>query len=247
VGVDQGLYSSFSAFSPDATRLVTNPATGVLTLRDGATGASLGDIPTGAGRAAQPDFSPDGQKLVYVGYAGNQPVWELSGGSLEVLDAAGGGFGAPTTVVAAQGSENNYYPQFSPDGDWILFNRVPSGSSYNNPAAEIWVVRADGSQPPVPLDAANQSAGLTNSWPRWAPVVQDYQGGHLLWLTVSSQRAYGLELAAGTRPQLWMMGFDPARAAAGMDPSWPAFWLPFQDLSSDNHIAQWTTQIVTVP
>ena len=33
-------------------------------------------------------------------------------------------------------------------------------------------------------------------------------------------------------------------AAAGMDPSGPAFRMPFQLLTSANHIAQWTQQVV---
>ena len=28
------------------------------------------------------------------------------------------------------------------------------------------------------------------------------------------------------------------------DPSFPAFWLPFQDVTAHNHIAQWVTQVV---
>ena len=46
-----------------------------------------------------------------------------------------------------------------------------------------------------------------------------------------------------TGTQLWMVAFDPARAAAGMDPSFPAFWLPFQDINSGNHIGQWSTEV----
>ena len=31
------------------------------------------------------------------------------------------------------------------------------------------------------------------------------------------------------------------------DPSMPPFWLPFQDISGGNHIAQWTTKVARVP
>ena len=40
--------------------------------------------------------------------------------------------------------------------------------------------------------------------------------------------------------QLWMAGFLPSRAG---DPSTPAFWVPFQNPASGNHIAQWTNQV----
>jgi hypothetical protein len=33
-------------------------------------------------------------------------------------------------------------------------------------------------------------------------------------------------------------------APAGTDPSFAAFALPFQDITTSNHIAQWTTQVV---
>jgi hypothetical protein len=41
-----------------------------------------------------------------------------------------------------------------------------------------------------------------------------------------------------------MVAFDPAKMAAGQDPTYPAFWLPFQSLSTGNHIGQWS---ITVP
>ena len=44
-----------------------------------------------------------------------------------------------------------------------------------------------------------------------------------------------------------MAGVDPDRVAIGQDPSYPAFALPFQDISTSNHIAQWTTQVVPPP
>jgi hypothetical protein len=37
-----------------------------------------------------------------------------------------------------------------------------------------------------------------------------------------------------------MSGVEPSVAAQdGKDPSFPAFVLPFQDLETDNHTAQW--------
>ena len=36
------------------------------------------------------------------------------------------------------------------------------------------------------------------------------------------------------------------RAAAGAEPSTPAFRLPFQDITSSNHIAQWADQVIPI-
>src|SRR6185312_12853856 len=41
------------------------------------------------------------------------------------------------------------------------------------------------------------------------------------------------------QPQLWMAAINLTKAATGVDSSYPAFWLPFQDSKSHNHIAQW--------
>jgi hypothetical protein len=239
----QDLHSNFTAFHPDGTRMVTT-SNGVLTLREATTGAQLGDLPTG-GQATHPDWSVDGTRVVYVSGQGGDD-WSVVHGSLEVIDYNGGVWGTPRTLVAAQTqTENNYYPQFSPDGNWVVFNRAAQGSSYNNPAAEVWVTRADGTGSPIKLSAAHDQPMMTDSWPRWSPFQTIQEGGPLMWVTVSSKRTYGLELAAGTRPQLWMFAFDASRAGGG-DGSFPAFWLPFQNMQTNNHIGQWTTRIVPV-
>jgi hypothetical protein len=43
-----------------------------------------------------------------------------------------------------------------------------------------------------------------------------------------------------------MTPFFPGRAAAATDPSVTAFRLPFQNIESNNHIAQWTETVVPV-
>lgn len=119
-----------------------------------------------------------------------------------------------------------------------------------------------------PGDGAN----LTNSWPRWAPFIQHYKGHTLMWLTMSSTRSYGLRYdnsaahncypngnpdqtrypvyKAGTgcsTAQLWMaaIDLDTGKIAAGGDVSHPAFWLPFQDITTNNHLGQWTQKFLS--
>ena len=81
-------------------------------------------------------------------------------------------------------------------------------------------------------------------------------GEPLYWITLASKRDFGVRLrntGLCQRPaqctpakssQIWMTPFLPARASAGQDPSAPAFRLPFQNLTSSNHIAQWTERVV---
>jgi TolB protein len=164
--------------------------------------------------------------------------------SLQVLPFDGSTWGAPTQLVA-YGGQNNYYPTYSPDAAWVMFNRSPSNAnSFDAPDAQVWIVSAAGG---TPLHMATASSSGGDSWPKWAPDVQPYRGASVMWFTFSSRRAYGLRTAAGAQAQIWMAAFDPARATAGTDPSYPSFWLPFQEADSGNHIAQWVTEVERQP
>lgn len=238
-------YWNFAAYTPDGSKLITS-RDGVLTVRDGATGAAEGSVPTG-GYATHPDFAPDGRTLVFVRPAAPLQDWHFGTGSILAMSYDGAGtWGAPRVVV--EGGGNNYYPSVSPDGQWVLFNRS-SEDAYDDATAELWVARLDGSLPPRKLDLANVGVGLTNSWARWAPFRNSWSDGSgtedLFWITFSSKRAFGVRLEAG-RPQIWMAAFFPGRAAAGGDPTGPAFRLPFQSLVTSNHIAQWTEEVIPI-
>jgi hypothetical protein len=245
---DGTYHFNFATFHPEGTRLVT-VYQGTMTLRDPDSGADLGTVPTG-GWATQPDWSPAGDALVYVAVDSPGGDWHFGGGHLMTLsyDLSADTFGAPAVLVPAE-TLNIYYPAWSPDGDWIAFNKS-DGDSYDDPAAQLWVVRADGTAPPLLLDRANVAGGLTNSWPRWAPFEQAYSGQGdtqpLLWLTFSSKRDFGVRLVGAAEPQIWMTAFFPTLAAAAQDPSVPPFRLPFQEIDSNNHIAQWTTEVIPV-
>jgi hypothetical protein len=43
-----------------------------------------------------------------------------------------------------------------------------------------------------------------------------------------------------------MVAISPKRLA-GKDGGYPAFWLPFQDMTTGNHIAQWTQAVKRAP
>ncbi len=199
--------------------------------------------------------------------------------------------GAETLLIPSNGTNNFYYPSYSPEGSLIAFNYAPSGPNFHNPQARVQLVPA-GATSPTPDDLPNlnddptNGGQVTNSWARWAPFVQSYKGGQILWLTMSSTRDYGLriqndgsencyptegpQVGGGgpppppgqpqpvygrtitqnnisppcTRAQLWMAAIklDAAGVAAGTDVSYPPFWLPFQDLGTNNHLGQWAQQ-----
>lgn len=245
--------ANFFTFSPDKNQMmVSNGIT--LSLRDAKSGAAVVE---NVGPGAMPDWSPDGSSIViarpkqsppcFAGACGSPGVGEAS---LFVLKNNGSGWAAANPIVASS-SNNNYYPSYSPDGGWIVFNRASIGtnaqgeakSSYDAPDATVWVVGANGGNA-IALAKASNDKTNGDSWPKWMQREQNYRGKKLMWLTFSSRRAYGLRQAAGGNAQIWMVAFDPEAAAQGKDPAYAAFWLPFQDMASGNHIAQWVTRVV---
>ncbi len=189
-----------------------------------------------------------------------------------VTDQGGGTFGGATTVVPAVAGKNRYYPGFSPGGELLVFNEstCPVGlttdvacNADSDPSATVFVVKPEAGATPVALTQANArgqldtTSELTNSWPKWAPF--EFQrtadpASRLVWMTFASSRRYGLRTPpagsgnaeASTGTLVWMVAIDPDLAAAGVDPSYPAFALPFQDVTTSNHIAQWTEDVVVI-
>jgi len=251
-----------------------------------------------------PDWSPDGNHVVYV-LPSKVASWDtgglgtgradddhMFGGNLYTVPYTGNGaFGAPAVFLQSAG-ENNYYPSYSPDGQYIVFDRAPASSavgaidgcigtapqvtcpndSFSNPAARMMLVSSTSSSTPIDLARANGSPAaspqsLSNSWPRWSPFVQTYKGHSLYWVTFSSTRDYGVRVrnhlsgmypcyppdsyelagavhgstfAAGCQqPKLWMAAISLSAQGAA-DPSFPAFYLPDQDITTHNHMPQWT-------
>jgi hypothetical protein len=251
--------SNFGTFTPDNTQFLAVDH-GVLTVHSTATQAVLATMLTSPPKVwvTHPDLSPDGKKLVYVRTDVWESDWTFKEGQIyeRSYDPATQTFG-PEEVVVADGA-NNYYPSWSPDGNWILFTRSGTGLAYDNNNSTIWAVKGDHSQPPVALAAANQGFGITDSWARWAPFQQTLGSPEepMYWIALSSKRDFGVRLrntdlpqrgSSGKRSQLWMTPFFPGRAVQGSDPSLPAFRLPFQNLESSNHITQWTERVLPVP
>jgi hypothetical protein len=234
---------NFGTFSPDGSQLISVEQ-GVMVVRDSATQTPIVTMPS-TGFVSHPDLSADGHSLVYTRSMPGSD-WSFNSGTIYTrsYDPTTHVFGAEVPLVVD--GVNNFYPTWSPDGKWILFNRSDSGTSYNNANASLWVIKSDGTAPAIQLMTANQGLGLTNSWGRWAPFAQTVGANHepLFWITVSSTRNFGVRLFGAARPQLWMTPFFPERAALNQEPSAPAFWLPFQNIVSNNHIAQWTERVV---
>ena len=274
--------SIFESWDPAGARYVgvygdTGATDYGLMLFDGGNGALLGSI-AGTGTqqhpADHPDWSLDGKSIAYVqvGTPGtSQRMWS---GAIELLTSPDGMmWSAPLELVPSTPGINHYYPAFSPDGGFLVYDQstCPAGQNGDytcnadtDPTATLMAVAAKAGAQPLELAKCNAggladagNSALTNSFPRWSPFIFQRSANEgqsrLEWLTFSSSRNYGLrppppspnpggEAKVGTL--IWMAAVDPDKILAGEDGCYAAFALPFQDLTTSNHIAQWTTQVV---
>jgi len=195
-------------------------------------------------------------------------------GGIDFIQLNGGTWSAPTVLVPPQLGNNRYYPAISPDGNLVVYdqstctNGTPTAGQApditcdgdTDATATVYLTALSGGVSPVPLTNANapgvadgSNTSLTDSFPKWAPFVEtlnEFQ--KVVWLTFSSTRQYGLrsppppantsETPKGTL--IWMVGM--VLGPGGTDPSFTAFALPFQDITTSNHIAQWTKAFVTI-
>ncbi len=248
---------NFFAFSRTGDRLLYAEAGG-FTLRKVADGTIITSFSSLAGKfASHPDWSPTEDRLTFALYPKKYDYAEnFCQGSVVVADVpAAGGAWKHTVLVKSSGSDdNNYYPAFSPDGKYVVFNKggrfnnVKLGEydcdCYANPDATLHIIPAKGGTP-VTLKRANATGKITNSWAKWAPSSGNVA---VWWLAFSSTRDYGTVLINSTKkdirgekyPQIWVTAIRLDLLASGKDPSYPAFWLPGQRIDSGNHIPFWT-------
>lgn len=245
LGTAEERRATFHAAHPDGELLlaVVGGQARVYSLTDG---GLIQTIETG-GRVSHPDWSPNGDSILLVRVTGTaMNDMNFEGGEIIQLSFNGSSFGSPEVLVAGTDEQNNYYPAYSPDGEWIVWNRAvrteirnPDGSThysstcYANPSAELWLMARDGTYQ-TRLDAANGEGELQNSFPRWGPLPDD----DVLWLAFSSTRSYQVDPNGGI-PQIWVTAIEPEKILDGEDPSATPFWLPAQDSQSDNHLAIW--------
>ncbi len=196
-------------------------------------------------------------------------------GGIGYVQYDGAAWGAPQTLVPSVLGKNRYYPAIAPDGNLVVYDEstctagtptmgtAPDKScdADTDATATMFITSLMNQGTPISLDNANRpgvadgtTTALTNSFPRWSPFIQKLsEQQNLMWLTFSSTRQYGLrappaptstdETKTGTL--IWMVGINPG--VGGADPSFTAFCLPFQDVTTSNHIAQWAKFFLQIP
>ena len=244
-----------------------------LKLFSGTDAAYEGEIPntgTSTNPANHPDWSADGQKIAFMSMGVKGTNQRSYKGAIKMVTEKTGGWNEPVTIVPSQTGVNRYYPAIAPDSTFLVYNEsnCPTPTTETNidcngdtdPSAKLWAAKLEANATPVELANANKGGvmdkgetKLTNSYPKWSPFVTRGNNGdtsRLMWVTFSSSRKYGLRqpvTATGENPWgtlLWMAAVDPDKVGSG-DPSYAAFALPFQDINTSNHIAQWASYFVS--
>jgi hypothetical protein len=253
-----------------------------LNLFDGMTGMVTSTIALGGLRGDHPDWSKSTDAPNTIVFTSADPTAATSDqrpatGGIDYVQYDGAAWGAPQTLVPSVLGKNRYYPAIAPDGDLVVYDEstcttVPAAAGLapdkscdadTDATATMFLTSiSSGGSAPIPLTNANSpgvadgtTTALTNSFPKWAPFVEQLtEQQQLVWLTFSSTRQYGLrappassassdETKIGTL--VWMVGIIPS--VGGGDPSYTAFCLPFQDITTSNHIAQWAKYFLTGP
>jgi len=247
--------SAWATFSPDTTRIVSAKK-GVLTLRDGNTGAPIGGpLALGASKfGTMPDWAPDGKHLVYSTNPSKADDRAPPASSLAWLSVAGDVLSTPEILVASTGAKDTMgHPMFNPTSAFVSFTR--GEKIKDDPTAQIWVAKATPGGAAVQLVRADTLVndgevltGVQNSMATWAPAGEP----ELQWIAFTSTRDWGTILANGStygskRDQLWIAAIDATKLGGGGDPSFPAFRVPFQELSEDAHRPFWAEDAINPP
>jgi hypothetical protein len=242
--LDVGFPVSYPDWSPDGQTIAVtqiygyNSTTiqfqegGISVIRNSATGWTIPAevvVPHTTGKSRYtPNFVPDSSFLLY------SEATRQTGDSDSLVDS----YSDPSATVWAVKPQANATP--------VLLARA------NAPGVADKLTLVDGRSS---LVVQRISSGmLMNTFPRAAPFEAKQNGHKLFWFTVASQRRAGLRVykanpsVVGDEPTqllLWMFAIDADQVLAGKDGSYPGFFLPFQDLTTSNHMAAWTQKYVS--
>jgi hypothetical protein len=170
-----------------------------------------------------PSFSPDGS-LIAFNYAASGANFHNPKARVQLVTAGG-------TVAADQVRVNSTNPVEN-GGDitnsWARW--APFVQDYKGKRI-AWITFSSTRSYGLRID----NGGKVDCHPKESPTT--VPGGSVPYYPLFTDPANDC-----TRAQLWMaaIDLDTGKVATGGDVSHPAFWLPFQDITTNNHLGQWT-------
>jgi hypothetical protein len=205
--------------------------------------------------AGAPSWSHDGSTIAYVSTtrvctgrlgscrpngAYDMPPDLGSRADIYTVPYAGGAGGQATPLKGASDpSYQEYYPAYSFNDKIIAFNRIANDLNlYNEPAAELFVVPAEGgtaarlSANDPPQCTGKTSPGINNVWPKWGPSAASQGGLTYHWMIFSSKRY------DGQTDQLYITAVV-AKSDGTLDTSHGALYLWNQSSTENAHTPAW--------
>jgi hypothetical protein len=197
---------------------------------------------------SSPAWRHDGTAITYVSATSSGEAVIANGPVMDLYTVPynnrAGGASVPFSG-ASDPNYNEFYPTYSPSDTILAFNRTANtvASSYNQPAAEVFIVPGGGgtaqrlraNDPPTCTTLT--SPGLTNAWPRWAPAAQPSGNFNYYWVIFSSKR----RPATGLNPQLYVAAIvtQVTGSTETIYADYPAVYVLSQDSTQNNHTPAW--------
>jgi hypothetical protein len=252
----QPVPAKWATFNPDTTRLVV-AIKGQMRLVDGNSGGPIGGnngvIMGPSPYGTQPDWAPDGKHVVFV-QSNVADDRKVTSSSIAWLSVSGDVFSNPQISLQSTSATDNYgFPMFNWTSDWLAAERC-NGNLEKDPSCQLLVARAQPGSSGQPLARANTlvndatvAGGIHNSMPTWAPTDAD----GTQWVAFTSMRDYGTIFAPGStfgtgKNQIWIAAIDSSKLGQG-DPSFPAFRVPFVQLTENAHRPFWAEDAFVPP
>jgi WD40-like Beta Propeller Repeat len=230
----------------------------VLTETDTGTVVANSGVPT---TALMPTFSPDGKHLAFNDFA------KGGGRGIHIMDFDSTARTASNEKQLFAGDSYAGWPFLLPDNGAVIFTVGDSanftgngvgvnGFTVRGPRSDLMIVdattgkatllaRAMGFETPADADSDNTYLpfGAEELHQHYYPTVSPVAAGGYFWVFFDSVRHYGNK---GLHRQLWGAAiaiqhegteFNSEDGLYGKDPSYPAFYLPGQELETANHRA----------